>query len=128
MTDHTTVTLPALSRTARDLAHEIAAQDWWDVHRRVDGARHSYDLEVERKRVPADQLLLDEEAERVRLNVAWVVAQALLREDPHLDLYAFMEECGVHPSFLRNADGGPNGGIPAGIRWDVLEQAWKADQ
>ena len=81
-----------LSTIAQALADEIAAQDWSDAHSRADGARHNRESD----RTQAAQLAPDE-ADTVRVNVMWVVAQALSDHDPHFDVHAFAEAAGVSP-------------------------------
>lgn len=100
-----------LSTIAQALADEIAAQDWSDAHSRADGARHNRELD----RTQAAQLAPDE-ADTVRVNVMWVVAQALRDHDPNFDVHAFAESAGVSAAYRLRNDGSPSGGIPAGIR------------
>jgi len=100
-----------LSTIARRLAFEISAQDWSDAHSRADGARHDRTLDH-----TTSPMLSAQEAETVRLNVVWVVGQALAEDDPNFDIHAFAEAAGV-PDHLRvRKDGRPSGVIDAGIR------------
>lgn len=100
-----------LSTLAQSLADEIRAQDWSDAHSRADGARH----DRHQDRTKAEQLDEDQ-TENVRVNVMWVVAQALSDHDPNFDVHAFAEAAGVHRDFRLRRDGTLSGGIPAGIR------------
>jgi hypothetical protein len=100
-----------LSTIAARLAQEISMQDWSDVHSRADGARH--DRSVDRK--GGDQLE-PAETEVVRMNVIWVVGQALAEDDPNFDIRAFAEAAGATDYWLYNKDGRPNRGIEAGLR------------
>lgn len=100
-----------LSTIAQALADEIAAQDWSDAHSRADGARHNRESD----RTQAAQLAPDE-ADTVRVNVMWVVAQALSDHDPHFDVHAFAEAAGVSPGYRLRSDGSPSGAMTAGIR------------
>lgn len=100
-----------LSTLAQALADEIRAQDWSDVHSRADGARH----DRERDKTSAETLS-DDETDTVRVNVMWVVGQALSDHDPNFDIHAFAEEAGVSENYRLRKDGSPSGGIPAGIR------------
>ena len=105
-----------LSTIAQALADEIAAQDWSDVHSRPDGARHN--RETDRTQAPQ---LSAHETDTVRVNVMWVVAQALSDHDPNLDVHAFAEAAGVSNSYRLRNDGTPSGAISAGIRWKTGE-------
>lgn len=100
-----------LSTIATRLAHEIRVQDWSDAHSRVDGARHrrSFDRTNSRQ-------LTDGEAERVRMNVIWVVGQALAEDDPNFNIRDFAEAAGADLGYLYTSRGSKNGGIEAGLR------------
>lgn len=100
-----------LSTIAQSLADEIKAQDWSDAHSRADGSRHDRTLD----RTTSAQLDPDQ-ADTVRVNVMWVVAQALSDHDPNFDVHAFAEAAGVSRGYRLRKDGTPSGGIPAGIR------------
>lgn len=103
----------ALSRIANLLADEIRLQDWSDAPYRLDGARH--DRSVDRKSANTP-VLDDDDAESVRLNVVWVVAQALREDDPGFDVDEFAEASGVPKSFRITSRGAINGMIAAGVR------------
>ncbi|MDQ6933895.1 MAG: hypothetical protein M3130_01095 [Actinomycetota bacterium] len=103
-----------LSRIAREFAAEIANHDWSDAPWRLDRAGHRREIDTNR----GLQVLTAEEADHVRTNVMWVVAQVLLHSDPNLDLHEFAGACGVPRRITHNSDGRPSGGIPAGIRTD----------
>lgn len=108
-----------LSTIAQTLADEIRAQDWSDAHSRADGARH--DRTVDRTSEPQ---LSNREAERVRVNVMWVVAQALSMHDPNFDVHAFAEAAGVSDIYRLRKDGTPSGAIPAGLRGGAGEDTY----
>lgn len=94
------------------LAEEIREQDWSDAHSRLDGARHNR----ERDHTTAPQLPAAE-VEAIRMNVIWVVAQALANDDPNFDVRSFAEAAGASPRFLLTRDGRrKNRMIEAGIR------------
>jgi hypothetical protein len=101
----------AISQIAQRFADEIRMQDWSDSHTRLDGARHDRTFD----RTSSEQLS-PEQAERVRINVMWVVAQTLSDDDPNFDAHTFAAACGVSKNFLFTRSGKPNGGIWAGIR------------
>lgn len=103
----------ALSRTAQLIAREINAQDWSDAHTRLDGSRHDRRAD----RTTSDQLEPGLE-EHVRLNVVWVVAQALSAEDPNFNVREFARASGVPKDFLLTRRGTPNGMIEAGLRFN----------
>ena len=100
-----------LSTIAQRLADEIRTQDWSDAHSRADGARHDRSLD----RKGGEQLSPDESA-IVRMNVIWVVGQALAEDDPNFNIRAFAEAAGATDKWLYNKDGRPNRGIEAGLR------------
>lgn len=100
-----------LSRTARALAAEIATQDWSDSHTRADGARHSRKLD----RTTSDQLTPGQAA-TVKMNVVWVVGQALAEVDSAFQIREFAEAAQVDEGWLLTKRGTPNGGIEAGLR------------
>jgi hypothetical protein len=100
-----------VNRIARELAKEIASQDWSDAPYRIDGARHNRVMDrTQSEQLPAKN------ADWLKLNVVWVVAQGLRNEDPNLDVHAFAEACGVADWLRLNRDGKPSGAIDAGIR------------
>jgi hypothetical protein len=101
----------ALSHIAARLAAEIRDQDWSDAHVRLDGSRHNRAID----RTGTEQLP-PAKAEAIRLNVVWVVGQALAEEDPNFSIREFAEASGVGRDFLLTRRGGLNGGIEAGIR------------
>lgn len=103
-----------LSTIAQRLADEIRGQDWSDAHSRADGARH--DRGVDRK---GGEQLDPDETEVVRMNVIWVVGQALAEDDPNFSIRAFAEAAGARHDWLFNKDGGPNRGVEAGLRRTV---------
>lgn len=103
-----------LSRIAQEFAAEIAGHDWSDAPWRLDRAGHRREVDSNRG-VP---VLAPEEADRVRTNVMWVVAQVLRHSDPNLDLHEFAQACGIPSRITHNANGRPSGTIPAGIRVD----------
>lgn len=100
-----------LNTLAQRLADEIRAQEWSDVHSRADGSRH--DRKMDRT---SSLQLSDGETDVVRLNVVWVVGQALAEDDPNFDIRAFAEAAGVPDRQLYTRSGKPNRGIEAGIR------------
>jgi hypothetical protein len=101
----------ALSRVATKIAAEIRDQDWSDAHSRLDGARHNRDLDH-----TSEPQLKPMQAESVRMNVVWVVAQALAEEDPNFSVREFAKASGVPDDYLLTRRGTPNGGIEAGLR------------
>lgn len=103
-----------LSRRAREFAAEISSHDWSDAPYRLDRAGH--DRRTDSR--ASDEVLSPEETDRVRTNVAWVVAQVLKHEDPNLDLYEFAAACGVPRSITHRSNGSPSGAIPNGLRWE----------
>jgi hypothetical protein len=100
-----------LSTIAERLADEIRTQDWSDAHSRADGARH--DRALDRK---GGEQLTQDESELVRMNVIWVVGQALAEDDPNFSVRTFAEAAGATDKWLYNKDGRPNRGIEAGLR------------
>lgn len=100
-----------LSTIAQRLADEIRTQDWSDAHSRADGARH--DRASDRTQ---EQQLSAEETEFVRMNVIWVVGQALAEDDPNFDIRVFAQAAGASQDWLLRKDGRPNRGIEAGLR------------
>ena len=103
--------IPRLSHVAQLLALEIKNQDWSDAHNRSDGARH--DRTADRTQTPR---LQPDEAATVKMNVVWVVAQALAAAEPGFNARAFAELAEVDPGYLLTRRGTPNGMIEAGIR------------
>lgn len=103
----------SLSRIAQSLAREIRAQDWSDSHTRLDGSRHDRRAD----RTSAAQLESGQD-EYVRLNVVWVVAQALSGEDPNFNVREFARAAGVSKDFLLTRRGSANGMIEAGLRFN----------
>jgi hypothetical protein len=88
----------ALGELAQLFAAEIKQHDWSDANIRADRAGHRSEDEPWVK--PS---LYSEQAERVRLNVLWVVAQVLgYAFDPNLDIKEFAEACG-HSGIGREA-------------------------
>jgi hypothetical protein len=79
-----------MSTIAKRLANEIRAQDWSDAHSRADGSRH--DRAIDRE--GGDQLDPDE-TEVVRMNVIWVVGQALAEDDPNFSIRDFAQAAGA---------------------------------
>ncbi|MFF4417115.1 hypothetical protein ACFYY8_31730 [Streptosporangium sp. NPDC001559] len=82
----------ALSRVARKHAAEIANHDWSDAPYRLDRAGHQREDDTNR----GEKFLSPEEAQRVKVNVAWVVAQVLAEEDPNFNVVEFARLCGIH--------------------------------
>jgi hypothetical protein len=117
-----------LSRIASGLAREIQAQDWSDAHTRLDGSRHNRRAD----RTTAAQLEPGQ-AENVKLNVVWVVAQALSAEDPNFSVREFAEAAGVARDYLLTRRGTPNGMIEAGLRFNTdiairqIGNSWMAE-
>lgn len=103
-----------LSRIAQEFAAEIAGHDWSDAPWRLDRAGHRRELDTNRR----PETLAPDEADRVRTNVMWVVAQVLRHSDPNLDLHEFAQACGIPSWITHNVDGRPSGTISAGIRVD----------
>ena len=101
----------ALSHMAARLAAEIHDHDWSDAHSRLDGSRHNRKLD----HTGTDQLP-PAKAESIRLNVVWVVGQALAEEDPNFSIREFAKAAGVTDDFLLTRRRNENGGIEAGIR------------
>lgn len=101
-----------LSTQHAALAEQIRNQDWSDAHTRLDGAGHN---RITDKTTTAQ--LTPEESERVRMNVIWVVGQALADHDPNFSIRHFAESAGASQAFLVTRDGKrKNGMIEAGIR------------
>lgn len=103
-----------LSRRAREFAAEISSHDWSDAPYRLDRAGH--DRRTDSR--ASGEVLSPEETDRVRTNVAWVVAQVLKHEDPNLDLWEFAAACGVPRSITHRSNGSQSGAIPNGLRWE----------
>lgn len=99
----------ALTSRERQLADEIEAHDWACAPYHPSGAAH-----------PTPQTLTprltDDEAERVRVNVMWVVAQCLGYEDPEFNPDAFAIACGVTRDYRCTPFGGPSTIIREGLR------------
>lgn len=105
----------ALTARERHLAAEIAAHDWAAAPHRAGGAARGR---------PGDEAgdhprLAPEEAERVRANVMWVVAQCLGYEDPELPHDAFAAACGVTRDYRCTPFGGPSTIVREGLRIGV---------
>ncbi|MFP1663553.1 hypothetical protein ACLCDR_19150 [Streptomyces cavourensis] len=100
-----------LSRLAQELAAEIAQHDWQDAPYRMDRAGHSRVNDSDAKR--SKNVLSEEDTDRVRTNVMWVVAQTLGYSDPNFDVYEFAEACGVN---TRTKQGAKDGSIASGLR------------
>ena len=84
----------ALSRLAREFAAEIRGHDWSDAPYRLDRAGHQREGDTHRSK---EQLTV-EEGNRVRANVALVVAQVLGYGDPNLEVEEFVAACRVELS------------------------------
>lgn len=109
-----------LSRIAEDFASEIKQQYWSDAHTRIDKAGH---LREDDKISKQTDQLSDDQTDRVRLNVAWVVCQVLKYYDPNLNEHEFVEACGVPHSLTRRKDGSPSAAITYGLRFDAEGKA-----
>lgn len=103
-----------LSRLATEFAAEIAHHDWSDAPWRLDRAGHQRHTDTNRR----EQVLTDNETDRVRTNVMWVTAQVLKHLDPNLDLHEYATACGVPNSITHRKDGSKSGAIEAGIRFN----------
>lgn len=99
----------ALTSRERQLADEIAAHDWAGAPYYPSGAAHA----TPETGAPR---LEDHEAERVRVNVMWVVAQCLGYEDPEFNPDAFAVACGVTRDYRCTPFGGPSTIIREGLR------------
>lgn len=88
----------ALSNIATKFAYEIRNHYWNDAPCRADKAGHRPEFDSARNR---EDDLTEPEAESIRVNVVWVVAQVLKSEDPNLDLMEFGKACGVHAEYLK---------------------------
>lgn len=100
-----------LSRFAQEFADEIKQHDWSDAHTRLDRAGHNHDEDgTNAAQLPPEQ------ADHVRTNVMWVVAQVLKYNDPNLDVHEFAEACNVPDRIRLRKDGTRSGAIPAGLR------------
>lgn len=100
-----------LSRLAAEFAAEIQKHDWSDAPYVTDRAGH-------RRSAEAGPVLSDEEAGRVKTNVAWVVGQVLLHADPNFDLREFAHACDLPRSLRYGASGQPSDAVLDGIRRD----------
>lgn len=108
-----------LNRAAQEMAAEIAAQDWSDAPWRLDGSRHH---RVGNEATKSPRQLDSHEAENVLINVMWVTAQALLRQDPDLDLHEYAAACGASERIIFRTDGSLSAALEMGVRnfdgWD----------
>lgn len=98
-----------LSRLASEFAAEIRLHDWSDAPWRLDRAGHDRSTDTNR----GSHVLTNDEAQGIRTNVMWVVAQVLGHADPNFDVYEFAEACGVRTLTPR---GERDGGIEYGLR------------
>lgn len=89
----------ALSNIAKKFALEIRNHYWNDAPFRADKAGHHPDFDSLKNR---EDDLSDHEAESIRVNVVWVVAQVLKSEDPNIDLLEFAEACGADENYLKS--------------------------
>lgn len=106
---HSEGLIMTLSRQARELAAEIRLQDWSDAPYRADRAGHNRQHDSH----AGTEQLTPAETGVLRMNVMWVVAQALGYADPNFDEYDFAQACGVN---IYTRSGRQNGGIAAGLR------------
>lgn len=102
-----------LSRVAREFSAEIADHDWSDAPYRLDRAGHQRDFDSR----PSLNRLEDDETDRLRTNVAWVVGQVLAYSDPNFDINEFVSACGVPRSITHRTNGSRSGVIENGLRW-----------
>lgn len=102
-----------LSRLAREFAAEIRAHEWSDAPYRIDRAGHSRSVDNRRGQTPEHS---PEETDRIRANVALVVAQVLGYADPNFDPWEFVEAAGVPRRISRRSDGSRSGAISNGLR------------
>ncbi|MFC9330803.1 hypothetical protein [Kitasatospora sp. NPDC057015] len=102
-----------LSRLAAQFAAEINQQDWSDAHIRADRAGHRRDRD---RPGSAEKVLSPAEAEKVKINAAWVTAQVLGYNDSNFDPHEFFKACGVSDQWLWNRDGQRSGFVAAGLR------------
>ena len=103
-----------LSRLARKFAAEIASHDWSDAPYRLDRAGHQRSTDARKSEHPP---LTSEQTDRVRMNVAWVVAQVLAHEDPNLNVDEFAAACAVPRAITHRKDGSLSGVVQNGLRW-----------
>ena len=116
----------ALTARERHLAAEIRAHDWSEAPYRATGTAHapahahapSGDGDGSDGGSPgsAAPRLSQEEAERVRVNVMWVVAQCLGYEDPEFNPDAFAEAAGITRDYRCTPFGGPSAIVREGLR------------
>ena len=110
----------ALTARERHLAAEIRAHDWSEAPYRATGTAHapSGDGNGSDGGSPgsAAPRLSPEEAERVRVNVMWVVAQCLGYEDPEFNPDAFAEAAGVTRDYRCTPFGGRSAIVREGLR------------
>ncbi|MEN4465457.1 hypothetical protein ABFV47_14490 [Mycolicibacterium fortuitum] len=102
-----------LSRLAREFAAEIADHDWSDAPYRLDRAGHQREFDSR----PSPNRLENDEIDRLRTNVAWVVGQVLAYSDPNFDINEFVTACGVPRSITHRTNGSRSGMIVNGLRW-----------
>ncbi|WP_147312453.1 hypothetical protein [Thermomonospora umbrina] len=101
-----------MSRLAEQFAAEISNHYWGDAPYRADRAGHRPEDDHPSRRhepLPAPQ------ADNIRMNVMWVVAQVLGYNDPNFDVYEFAEASGVDTT---TSTGRRNRGIEYGLRRD----------
>lgn len=108
----------ALTARERQLAAEIRAHDWSEAPYRATGTAHapSSDGSDGGSGGSAAPRLSEQEAERVRVNVMWVVAQCLGYEDPEFNPDVFASAAGVTRDYLCTPFGGPSAIVREGLR------------
>jgi hypothetical protein len=106
-----------LNARERNLAAEIRGHYWGDAPYRADRAGHR--REDDSRRPVQTEVLSAAEAESVRMNVVWVVAQSLGYEDPSFDPWVFAEACGVDRAYLFNSKGKRSRVVEAGLGIDA---------
>ena len=114
----------ALTARERHLAAEIRAHDWSEAPYRATGTAHaptgdgsgSGSGSGDGSPGSAAPRLSQEEAERVRVNVMWVVAQCLGYEDPEFNPDAFAEAAGITRDYRCTPFGGPSAIVREGLR------------
>ena len=108
----------ALTARERHLAAEIRAHDWSEAPYRATGTAHAPTGDGSGDGSPgsAAPRLSPEEAERVRVNVMWVVAQCLGYEDPEFNPDAFAEAAGITRDYRCTPFGGRSAIVREGLR------------
>ncbi|PPF50340.1 hypothetical protein C5B94_15390 [Clavibacter michiganensis] len=118
----------ALTARERHLAAEIRAHDWSEAPYRASGTAHapahapsgddsgSGSGSDGGSPGSAAPRLSPEEAERVRVNVMWVVAQCLGYEDPEFNPDAFAEAAGITRDYRCTPFGGRSAIVREGLR------------